>query len=68
MNIGFLIFYCAAIFWSFQAYKEFKGVVEDHIGADAMKEAEQQNILAYGDLANDKQRLPGAAGGYMPLS
>ena len=52
VNIGFMVFYTVAIYWSFKAYKEFKGVVEDHVGADAMKEAESQNILAYGDLTN----------------
>jgi len=40
VNIGFMVFYTVAIYWSFKAYKEFKGVVEDHVGADAMKEAE----------------------------
>ena len=70
VNIAFMVFYCVAIFWSFRAYKEFKGVVEDNVGADAMKEAESQNILAYGDLTNKKQKLPGSlgGGGYMPLS
>ena len=31
-----------------------------------MKEAESQNILAYGDLTKKNQQLPGS--GYMPLS
>jgi hypothetical protein len=32
LNIAFLLFYSLAIYFSFKAYKEFKGVVEDHIG------------------------------------
>lgn len=31
MSLAFLAFYCVAIFFSFRAYKEFKGVVEDNM-------------------------------------
>ena len=37
INIGVLIFYVVAVYWSFKAYKEFKGVVEDHVGYEALK-------------------------------
>lgn len=57
LNIGFLIFYSVAIFWSFRGYREFKGVVEDNIGYDALKQQEEQNIIAYGIL-KDKHSPP----------
>lgn len=37
MNIGFLVFYSVAMFWSYRAYKEFKGVVEDNVGQDQLQ-------------------------------
>ena len=33
MSLLFLAFYCVAMFWSFKAYKEFKGVIEDNMGS-----------------------------------
>ena len=46
----FLAFYCVAIFWSFKAYKEFKGMTEDSMGGPAAlrKRDMQQNVIAYG--------------------
>ena len=48
INIAFLGFYAIAIFYSFKAYKEFKGIVEDHMGADGLEEMDSQNIIQYG--------------------
>lgn len=33
ISMVFLVFYIIAIYWSFKAYKEFKGALEDQIGA-----------------------------------
>ena len=33
ISMVFLVFYIIAIYWSFNAYKEFKGALEDQIGA-----------------------------------
>ena len=33
ISMIFLAFYITAIYWSFHAYKEFKGALEDQIGA-----------------------------------
>lgn len=35
LSMLFLAFYCIAIFWTFKAYKEFKGAVEDSMGGPA---------------------------------
>jgi len=32
LSIFFMSFYVMAMYWSFKAYKEFKGNVEDHMG------------------------------------
>ena len=48
INLGILMFYSIAVYYSFQAYREFKGTAEDHIGYEALKNDEQQNIIAYG--------------------
>ena len=37
LNYAFLAFYAIAIFWSFRAYKEFKGMAADFLGADGLQ-------------------------------
>merc|ERR1712127_562032 len=50
MSVFFIGFYSVAIFFSFKAYREFKGVIEDNIGGPAaLKQYDsQQNPLGYG--------------------
>ena len=52
LSMAFLAFYSIAIFWTFRAYKEFKGAVEDSMGGPAAlrKHDMQQNVIAYGVL------------------
>ena len=49
MSLLFLAFYCVAMFWSFKAYKEFKGIAEDTAGGPSNLN-EGANIMAYGTL------------------
>ena len=52
LSMIFLAFYCVAIFWTFRAYREFKGAVEDSMGGPSAlrKQDRQQNVIAYGIL------------------
>jgi len=53
ISMLFLAFYIVAIFWSLKAYKEFKGALEDEIGADQLRLLnKQQNVIAYGLINN----------------
>ena len=53
ISMLFLAFYIVAIFWSLKAYKEFKGALEDEIGADQLQLLnKQQNVIAYGLINN----------------
>ena len=42
-----LVFYTGAVYFTFDAYKEFKGLVEDQRGPEALR---QNNIILYGTL------------------
>ena len=55
MSLFFLAFYCIAVYWSFKAYREFKGVVEEGLGSpEAMRKYNQQQSLGgYGLLNQD---------------
>lgn len=44
-----IIFYIVAIYYAFQAYKEFKGIAEDTAGGPEFLN-EGANIMAYGTL------------------
>ena len=47
--VALIIFYIVAIYFAFQAYREFKGVAEDHNGGpEGLKEG--ANIMAYGTI------------------
>lgn len=46
-SCGLVIFYICAIYVSLEIYREFKGMMEDAIGRDAMN---TQNILSYGTI------------------
>jgi len=50
--IALVIFYIVAIYFAFQAYKEFKGIAEDN--NDNLNEG--ANIMAYGTLEPRDQR------------
>jgi hypothetical protein len=50
-----VVFYIVAIYYAFQAYKEFKGIAEDTAGGRANL-AEGANIMAYGTLEPRDQR------------
>jgi hypothetical protein len=51
MSLVFLAFYSVAIYYSFKAYKEFKGVIEDNLGRDGMKKYNHsQSLSGYGAL------------------
>lgn len=47
--IALIIFYIVAIYYAFQAYKEFKGIAEDTAGGPENLN-EGANIMAYGTL------------------
>jgi hypothetical protein len=47
--ITIVIFYIVAIYFAFQAYKEFKGIAEDTAGGPSNLN-EGANIMAYGTL------------------
>ena len=47
--LAILIFYVVAIYYAFQAYKEFKGIAEDTAGGPSNLN-EGANIMAYGTL------------------
>ena len=47
--IALVIFYIVAIYYAFQAYKEFKGIAEDTAGGPENLN-EGANIMAYGTL------------------
>jgi cbb3-type cytochrome oxidase subunit 3 len=47
--IVLVIFYIIAIYYAFQAYKEFKGIAEDTAGGPENLN-EGANIMAYGTL------------------
>lgn len=47
--IGLIIFYIVAIYYAFQAYKEFKGIAEDTAGGPENLN-EGANVIAYGTL------------------
>jgi len=53
--IVLVIFYIVAIYYAFQAYKEFKGIAEDTAGGPENLN-EGANIMAYGTLAPRGQR------------
>jgi len=55
LSVFFMCFYSVAIFFSFHAYREFKGVIEDNIGGPAaLKQYDsQQNPLGYGFLPSE---------------
>jgi hypothetical protein len=53
--LAILIFYVVAIYYAFQAYKEFKGIAEDTAGGPAFLN-EGANIMAYGTLESRQQR------------
>jgi hypothetical protein len=47
--IALVIFYIVAIYFAFQAYREFKGIAEDTAGGpENLKEG--ANIMAYGTI------------------
>ena len=60
LNYAFLAFYAVAIFWSFRAYREFKGMAEDFLGTDGLQQMNEQNIIQYGILKpkSEYQRVP----------
>ena len=41
------LFYCVAIYMAFNAYKEFKGIMEDVHGGEALR---NNNIILYGTI------------------
>ena len=47
--LALVIFYIVAIYYAFQAYKEFKGIAEDTAGGTENLN-EGANIMAYGTL------------------
>ena len=47
--LALIIFYIIAIYYAFQAYKEFKGIAEDTAGGPENLN-EGANIMAYGTL------------------
>ena len=47
--LSIIIFYVVAIYYAFQAYKEFKGIAEDTAGGPSFLN-EGANIMAYGTL------------------
>ncbi len=53
--IALVIFYIVAIYYAFQAYKEFKGIAEDTAGGPEHLN-EGANIMAYGTLEPREQR------------
>lgn len=55
LSVFFMCFYSVAIFFSFHAYREFKGVIEDNIGGPAaLKQYDsQQNPLGYGFIPSE---------------
>lgn len=53
--IVILIFYIIAIYYAFQAYKEFKGIAEDTAGGPQNLN-DGANIMAYGSLEPRNQR------------
>jgi len=47
--VAIIVFYIVAIYYAFQAYKEFKGIAEDTAGGpDNLNEG--ANIMAYGTI------------------
>jgi hypothetical protein len=50
-----VVFYIVAIYFAFQAYKEFKGIAEDTAGGPQFL-AEGANIMAYGTIEPRDQR------------
>lgn len=50
LSVFFLTFYVIAIYWSFKAYKEFKGNAEDILGGPEVltEQTKETNIVAYG--------------------
>lgn len=53
--LALVIFYIVAIYYAFQAYKEFKGIAEDTAGGPENLN-EGANIMAYGTLEPRDQR------------
>ena len=53
--LALIIFYIVAIYYAFQAYKEFKGIAEDTAGGPENLN-EGANIMAYGTLEPRDQR------------
>lgn len=53
--LSIIIFYVVAIYYAFQAYKEFKGIAEDTAGGPSFLN-EGANIMAYGTLETRQQR------------
>ena len=53
--LALVIFYIVAIYYAFQAYKEFKGIAEDTAGGPQNLN-EGANIMAYGTLEPRDQR------------
>jgi len=47
--VAIIIFYIVAIYYAFQAYKEFKGIAEDTAGGPENLN-EGANIMAYGTI------------------
>ena len=53
LTLFFMSFYLIAIYYSFKAYREFKGTAEDILGGPEAirKHNEQINVIAYGTIA-----------------
>ena len=51
LTLALQVFYLIAIYHSFQAYKEFKGMVQD-LGDNGKHIIESNNFMSYGTLDN----------------